>query len=374
MIRVFSALLLAGLLSFAAPSRAFTPESGWWWNPDEPGYGFSIEIQDNFIFMVAFAYDADGAPTWYAAEGLMANSGLFTAPLYHREDGPCVGCPYQTPGPTFAVGATIRVDFTSQTTARLTWGGRQIDVERHDFYLSRNPGIDPKTELWLGEWNAVIDIYNYGGEAADFPFLGEVLVFDQIIQGTSVDMFDGCRPEDSLVGECDQFALDNHEAFGQWLCDGCGANGGDVNLVWIQDGFIDGIEHYFLYEVETGTSQFRGYGKLCTRGHALSSNPIGQCLDNDATYPVLPVRGWRSASRAFIQGDDNAPSMRPPDARSKRGTLSSLLTRLNIPAKRSADSPQTSIPVARAERTDTLRARAAAAAAHIRSRQEAGAH
>ena len=48
---------------------------------------------------------------------------------------------------------------------------------------------------------------------------------------------------------------------------------------------------------------------------------ITDCLDNNAA-PVLPVRGWRSASRSFVDGDDNAPSVRPEaPADAKAGTV-----------------------------------------------------
>lgn len=320
MIRVLSALLLAGLLSFAASSRAFTPESGWWWNPSEPGYGFSIEIQDNFIFMVAFAYNADGKPTWYAAEGLMANSGLFTAPLYHRENGTCVGCPFQAPGPTFATGGNVRVEFTSETTARLTWGNpsRQINVQRHDFFLSRNPSVAPKTELWLGEWQIVLDFSNFGGELADFPFFGEVLVLDVLDTSDPVDDFvDGCRPENSLVGVCDQFALDNHDASVYYWDED------DTNIIIVRDD----ASNWLIYEVVVGTYQFDGYAKRCPSN---ISNIFTQCLDNTAR-PVIPVRGWRSASRAFVQGNDNAPSAGPGSTvTGKRSSVGAMLARFGI--------------------------------------------
>src|SRR5690606_24827001 len=73
MARLLSALLLACLFSIATPARAFTPESGWWWSPGYPGIGFSLEIQDDFVFMVAFSYE-DGGATWYAAQGNMADN------------------------------------------------------------------------------------------------------------------------------------------------------------------------------------------------------------------------------------------------------------------------------------------------------------
>ena len=39
-------LLLATLL-LISPARAYSPEDGIWWNPNEPGYGLQIETQDD---------------------------------------------------------------------------------------------------------------------------------------------------------------------------------------------------------------------------------------------------------------------------------------------------------------------------------------
>ncbi|MBX3724293.1 MAG: hypothetical protein KF823_00045 [Xanthomonadales bacterium] len=290
----FAALLLslAALLA-SSPSRAFTPESGWWWNPNEPGYGFSIEIQDKFIFMVAFAYGPQGA-TWYAAEGLMPNRSTFTAPLYRRDTGTCLGCPFTTPGQPYAVGSQVTINFTSETRATLTWGGRTIQIQRHDYYLSRTPSIQPRTELWLGEWQAVMDWRALGGEYANYPYVGEVLIFDLVDTGGQRHFFEGCRPTNSLVGLCTQQALNNHDAAGFYSpADG-------TNIITVNENSTT----WLVFEVEVGTYQFDGYAKRCPKS---LSNLLTQCLDSN-TYPVLPVRGWRSASRAYVQGDDNAPN------------------------------------------------------------------
>jgi hypothetical protein len=59
------AALVAGGLG--APIPVGTPETGWWWNPAEPGRGFSIEIQDGVLFLGGFMYDSAGQPIWYAS-------------------------------------------------------------------------------------------------------------------------------------------------------------------------------------------------------------------------------------------------------------------------------------------------------------------
>jgi hypothetical protein len=311
MSRVLALLLTAVLLAIAAPARAFTPESGWWIATGEPGYGFSIEIQDNFLFMVAFTYDAnDPRPSrWVAAEGLMANNATFSAPLYSRAGGTCVGCPFRQPGPTVAIGSNMAISFETETTATLTWAGRTIDIERFDFYLSRNPAVRPKTELWLGEWQVVMD-FSPIPSARDYPFFGEVLIFDfpfdagngQIPNNTTV--VEGCRPQNSLDGFCSNSALANHEAAVSYSASD------DKNFIVVEED----ANTWFVYYVTVGTSQFDGIMKRCPR--SIPENELlTRCIDNNTLYPELPVRGWRSASRAFIRGDDNAPNA-IPDAQS----------------------------------------------------------
>ncbi len=314
MARLLSALLLAGLFIVAAPARAFTPESGWWWNPAQPGIGFSIEIQDDFVFMVAFAYNQGGGATWYAAEGRMADNAYFSAPLYRRDNGTCLGCPFVPPSGTYAVGANVTVEFDTETTAELTWDGRTIPIQRQDYFLSRTPGVDPKTELWLGEWQVVMDFINID-TFEDYPFMGDVFVLDLLDTGGTPDFVEGCRPENSTVGLCDSFALDNHDIAVYYSAPD------RTNIIVVNDS----TNGWFVYEVEVGLYQFDGYMKSCPKS---LTNLITQCLDNNATYPRIPVRGWRSASRAFIEGDDDAPNAGgDPDKAAREAPARSLVSR-----------------------------------------------
>ncbi|HEX4779130.1 MAG TPA: hypothetical protein VH301_00155, partial [Usitatibacter sp.] len=45
------------------------PQTGWWWNPAEPGRGFSIEAKGNNLFFAAFHYDPSGRATWNVSPG-----------------------------------------------------------------------------------------------------------------------------------------------------------------------------------------------------------------------------------------------------------------------------------------------------------------
>ena len=53
------------------PPAANTPESGWWWNPDESGRGFFLEWQGGVLDVAGYMYDDAGNPVWYIAVGSM---------------------------------------------------------------------------------------------------------------------------------------------------------------------------------------------------------------------------------------------------------------------------------------------------------------
>lgn len=300
MIRLLSSLLLATALALAAPfARADMPESGWWWNPDEPGYGFAIEIQDDYVFMVIFNYTDAGQATWHAAQGrLQSNGTVFLNDLYSARDGTCLGCSYR-PSTAFATGGQIRLEFLSEWAARVIVGGRTIPIQRHNFRLSYGSDASELTGLWRGEWQAVLDFSNINSvQTRAFPFYGDVLVIEDTSTSSGVAYFDGCRPENSLVAQCSTAALNNHEVYGFYS-----PSDGTFFIVGEDDSTT-----FLVYEVELALNQFRGYAKRCLRSDG--SDLVGRCLDN-SNFPVLRVRGWRSASRAFVDGNDNAPSARP---------------------------------------------------------------
>lgn len=334
MIRLLSSLLLAGALALAAPfARADMPESGWWWNPDEPGYGFAIEVQDNYVFMVVFNYTNGGQATWHAAQGtLQSNGTVFLNDLYSARDGTCLGCSYR-PSTAFLTGGQIRLEFLSEWAARVTVGGRTIPIQRHNFRLSYGSDASELTGLWRGEWHATLD-FSAIPQARPLPYFGEVMVFDRTYTNSGgTAFFDGCRPDTSLVGQCSMSALNNHGATGYYSpTDG-------TFFVVVGDETAQQqppVGTFLVYEVELALNQFRGYAKRCWRDE---SNLIANCLDNN-NFPTLRVRGWRSASRAFVDGNDNAPNARPEAPVDTKSAGSGPWRDLPITVEAASDQPK----------------------------------
>ena len=79
--RQLRSALFAAFLAAGSAASAFTPENGTWWNPQEPGSGYLIEIQDNFLFLAVYNYHPDGRPMFYTSQGVMNGNARFVGSL-----------------------------------------------------------------------------------------------------------------------------------------------------------------------------------------------------------------------------------------------------------------------------------------------------
>ncbi|MGE0356594.1 MAG: hypothetical protein AB7P08_06725 [Burkholderiales bacterium] len=149
--RTFATLrgALIALLALAAqiPAHAMLPESGWYWNPNESGRGFNLEIQDNALFLSAFVYRPDGSAAWYVGGGPMASDRSWTAELYETVGGQCIGCSYRSP--TLLLTGSVSINFTSERSATISLLGGSVSVVRQDW---SNSGATTHDAL-LGEWS-----------------------------------------------------------------------------------------------------------------------------------------------------------------------------------------------------------------------------
>lgn len=113
-----------------AESSSVEPESGWWWNPAEPGRGYAIEKQGDKIFFAAFLYDSQGGPLWYAATGRIVG-GVFNADLEHYVNGQTLTGAYRTPT-TLPSPGKVAIEFTSGSTGVMSWPGGRVPIQRFD--------------------------------------------------------------------------------------------------------------------------------------------------------------------------------------------------------------------------------------------------
>lgn len=141
----FLAPLLAALTSGHA--LAIWPDSGWYWNPSEPGRGVSIEVQDDKLFVAIYTYENNGSPVYYYSAGPMTGDRTYSGTLAKTSNGQCLGCGFRPAIPA-AVG-TVTINFTGYETATLTALGATLQLQRFDFSDTNlfNPA------LLYGEWS-----------------------------------------------------------------------------------------------------------------------------------------------------------------------------------------------------------------------------
>ena len=285
---LLSSLFIAALFA-VAPSHAYTPESGIWSNPNESGSGYVIEIQDNLMVLAYYGGDAQGRAVWHLASGLLSGNARFDNKQMNRTVGSqCIGCPYLgAPITLVGDGGTVTVVFdpNDNTKATLTWGnGRVVPIRRQWFYFKR--GSDPASmrvdaTMMLGEWQVVMDFSS--NSQSSFDFYGEVLVFNGYEFNNALDTwtYEGCRADNSIDGECSNNALAFHNAIGYYV------PSLDAQCIVVTDS----PSNFLLYAVQSGTNHLQGEVTV----YPANRDPLD--------YAQYPVRGFRSASRTFVEGD-----------------------------------------------------------------------
>lgn len=112
-------------------SSGFAPETGWWWNANQGGRGFAIEVQSGTLFMAGFMYDDTGDPVWYLTSGAMTSSKSYSGNWMQYRDGQSMGGTYRSPQLANGNVGSVKLDFKDTAHATLTLpNGKQLDLER----------------------------------------------------------------------------------------------------------------------------------------------------------------------------------------------------------------------------------------------------
>ena len=109
------------------------PETGFWWNPSEPGTGVVLEVQGNKMMISLLDYDAAGRARWTYAVADMIFGLLFVAPVLDVATGPPDGQGWRPVGDVMS-GQNIVVEVKSRTTMVLVQpDGTRVSLERFPF-------------------------------------------------------------------------------------------------------------------------------------------------------------------------------------------------------------------------------------------------
>lgn len=162
-VAVDSLLGLTGTITLSW-TQAVPPASGWWWNPNEPGRGFTIEVTaisplltTPRIFFGAFGYDTTTAApaVWYTSSGIMSSVSSYSGTLYQFSGGVALGSSSFKAASLVGSVGSMTLSFTSATAGTLTWPGGTVPIQRYEFVangLTTSPITGaPQTGWW---WNS----------------------------------------------------------------------------------------------------------------------------------------------------------------------------------------------------------------------------
>ncbi|MFV0542400.1 MAG: hypothetical protein ACK5L8_01800 [Marinicella pacifica] len=266
-----TSILFFLLLAFQA--FAFTPESGQYWDPEEPGTGYAIEIQDNYLYMTFYVFDEQGFPVWYASGGFLDGNSSYEGLLAYFENGQCLGCYWQESSGEDSGYGYVEIEFLTETTAELTILGVTKTIERFNFFLG------DELQKMRGEWQVVIDISQHYGSNT-YPYFSDVLLFEQVEYYQGDKLVTGCRSESTInYHYCTTRALQNNDLAALY----------DYQYDELVAVMRDDADHYLAYYLKTGTDQFDGM----VYKYLVGSQP-------DLSLDGYSVRGFRSASKTFV--------------------------------------------------------------------------
>jgi len=106
------------------PAATFLPQTGWWNNANEPGRGYSIEVNSSGrLFMAAYMYRDDGSPVWYIAGPGQMSNGTFTGAMTEYSGGQTLTVGPPSGAALVGTAANVTLSFTSNQAGTITWSG-----------------------------------------------------------------------------------------------------------------------------------------------------------------------------------------------------------------------------------------------------------
>lgn len=157
-------------LTFAGATNAAIPEKGMWWNPNESGRGYGIDVQDNILFVTYYGYDEAGKSTFFTSLGALTSTGeeWISADWNGFSGGQCWGCSYSAPTPT-SIGAA-RFKFDTPLTGTITLSnGTSIQIQRQSVV-----GFNPAHAL-QGTWHTT--------NGTRGSYFGDMLWINRVLAG-----------------------------------------------------------------------------------------------------------------------------------------------------------------------------------------------
>ena len=147
--RAVSGGILVGALLFAVAHVNAEPQNGWWWNPNESGRGFFIEMTGGLMFLAGYFYESDGRATWLSSGGPVTDLYSYAGRLQSYRNGQSVFGDYRPPDDAVDAGP-ITVTFADDSHGTITWPAGTVPIERLVFDTAEAQ-FQTKTGWWWNE-------------------------------------------------------------------------------------------------------------------------------------------------------------------------------------------------------------------------------
>lgn len=139
--------VLLAALALSPFANAILPESGFYWVKGESGRGFTLEMQQNLLFLATYTFTESGVPIWYVAGGPMTSDRDWEADVSEVTGGTSFDKGFRAV--TSKTVGKARLAFSDESTATLTFLGTPLTISRFEFaFDSSAAGPD----ILLGEW------------------------------------------------------------------------------------------------------------------------------------------------------------------------------------------------------------------------------
>jgi hypothetical protein len=146
-----SMAIAASLLASALPAQSNTfglDMSDLWWNPNESGWGVTLNHQGEILFVTLFVYGADGKATWFGAPNMPFTGGSGETASYSGQLFQLNGPPFSSTFTSGSVAAravgnvTVTATGTSTATLSYTVDGVQVtkSIERQTWRTNAMSG------------------------------------------------------------------------------------------------------------------------------------------------------------------------------------------------------------------------------------------